>query len=95
MQNASARYDILSGWAKLALPVMKTFVSAMQDRDCEVIFFATPHRLSMYQAATFLERGIKVIDLSADFRLKNVDVYHKWYGIKHKSKNLISKSIYS
>jgi len=62
--------------------------------DCEVIFFATPHGLSMYQAATFLEKGIKVIDLSADFRIKDDQIWEDWYGTKHADLNNLEKSVY-
>ena len=51
--------------------------------QCDVVFFATPHGISMQKAKSFLERGIKVIDLSADFRLKNPEVWKKWYNSNH------------
>ena len=60
----------------------------------DLLFTALPNGEAQ-KIANNLPSNTKLIDLSADFRLKNVDVYHKWYGIKHKSKNLISKSIYS
>ena len=46
----------------------------------------------MYQAAPFLEKGIKVIDLSADFRIKDDQIWEEWYGTKHGDLNNLEKS---
>ena len=51
----------------------------------DVAFLALPHKVSMEFAPQLLERGVKVIDLSADYRLKDVETYEKWYGVKHLS----------
>ena len=60
----------------------------------DVIFTALPNG-EAHKIANFLPSKVKLIDLSADFRLKNPDVYKKWYGINHKSIKFIPKSIYS
>ena len=62
--------------------------------DCEVIFFATPHGISMKLADKFVKKNIKVIDLSADFRLKDVNTWEQWYNTPHTQKDLLSESIY-
>ena len=62
--------------------------------NCEVIFFATPHGISMDIVSSFIKKNIKVIDLSADFRLKNLDTWEKWYGSKHTQEELLSESVY-
>ena len=59
-----------------------------------VLFTALPNGEAQ-KIAKFLPENVKLIDLSADFRLDDVKNYKKWYGIKHKCKNLIKKSIYS
>jgi len=59
-----------------------------------LIFTALPNG-EAHRIAKILPTHTKLIDLSADFRLKNPNEYKKWYGINHKSKNLIQKSIYS
>lgn len=59
--------------------------------DIDAIFLATPHTVSMNIAHKFLERGITVIDLSGDFRLKDEKVFEKWYGKKHSSAELLNK----
>lgn len=54
-----------------------------EDIDADLVFTATPHGASMKIVPKILERGIRVIDLSGDYRFDNVEVYEKWYGIKH------------
>ena len=63
-------------------------------KNCDVIFLALPHRVSMEIAPNFLSRGKKVIDFSADYRLKDVNEYQKWYSVTHKSKDFIAESVY-
>ena len=60
----------------------------------DVIFLALPHKVSMKIVPDFLKKGKKVIDLSADFRLKDSKVYRKWYGIAHEQSHLLKESVY-
>ena len=62
--------------------------------DCEAIFLATPHGVSMDIVGSYIEKNIKIIDLSADFRLKDINVWEEWYGSKHKEEELLSESVY-
>ena len=73
-----------------------TFVEPNNDvfYECEAIFFATPHGVSMDIVGSYVERDIKIIDLSADFRLKDISVWEEWYGSKHREVELISESVY-
>jgi N-acetyl-gamma-glutamyl-phosphate reductase len=61
---------------------------------CDLVFLALPHTVSMEFAPKLLAAGKKVIDLSADYRLKDVSVYEKFYGVKHKDKARIKDAIY-
>ncbi len=61
---------------------------------CDVVFFATPNGTAMSMAKELLKSNIKVIDLSADFRLKNVSEWEKWYGMTHESSDLVAQAIY-
>ena len=63
-------------------------------QGCDVVFFATPNGVAMNMAKELLDKKIRIIDISADFRLKNVDIWEKWYGRKHASPSLLSDSIY-
>ena len=62
--------------------------------QCDVVFFATPNGTAMLMAEELLERGVKVIDLAADFRIKDADLWAKWYGQKHACPNLIAEAVY-
>ncbi len=61
---------------------------------CDLVFFATPNGIAMQQASELLNAGVKVIDLAADFRIKNVTEWEKWYGMPHASPELVAEAIY-
>jgi N-acetyl-gamma-glutamyl-phosphate reductase len=61
---------------------------------CDVVFLALPHTESMKVASKLLKAGLKVIDLSADYRLKNPQVYETWYGHKHVDAKNLGKAVY-
>ena len=63
-------------------------------QDCEVIFFATPNGTAMQHAPALLAAGVRVIDLAADFRLDDVDVWEHWYGMKHAAPELLADAVY-
>ena len=62
--------------------------------ECEVVFLAVPHTAAMAQAGALLKLGITVIDLSADFRLKDPAVYEQWYGVKHTEPALLAEAAF-
>lgn len=62
--------------------------------ECNVVFFATPHGVAMKQARELTEAGVKVIDLAADFRLKDTAQFEKWYGMPHACPDLLETSVY-
>ena len=62
--------------------------------QCDLVFFATPNGIAMKEAPALLERGVRVVDLSADFRLKDIAVWEKWYGMKHESPDWVSRAVY-
>ncbi|MEM3641684.1 MAG: N-acetyl-gamma-glutamyl-phosphate reductase [Candidatus Bathyarchaeia archaeon] len=64
------------------------------EKNCELVFTATPHGGSVNLVPKLLEMGLKVIDMSADFRLKNPDEYVKWYGWKHSNPELLKEAVY-
>ena len=61
---------------------------------CDVVFFATPHAVAMKSAARVLAGGARVIDLSADFRIRDVGCWEKWYGTAHECPELVSEAVY-
>ena len=60
----------------------------------QVVFLALPHRVSMNIAPEFLKLGKKVIDLSADYRLKDIALYEHWYKARHSSPSLVKNAVY-
>ncbi|MCK5727019.1 MAG: N-acetyl-gamma-glutamyl-phosphate reductase [Thiotrichaceae bacterium] len=61
---------------------------------CDLVFFATPNGIAMKYAPALLEQGVKVIDLAADYRIKDQAVWEQWYGMDHASPDLLSQAIY-
>jgi N-acetyl-gamma-glutamyl-phosphate reductase len=61
---------------------------------CDVVFFATPNGTAMLMAEQLLARGVKVIDLSADFRLQDAKEWSHWYGMEHACPDLIGEAVY-
>jgi len=62
--------------------------------ECDVVFFATPHGVAMEQARDLLAAGVKVIDLAADFRLKNTTEFEKWYAMPHSCPDILEEAVY-
>jgi N-acetyl-gamma-glutamyl-phosphate/LysW-gamma-L-alpha-aminoadipyl-6-phosphate reductase len=63
-------------------------------QTCEFVFLGLPHGSSAPVAKRLLEGGVRVIDLSADFRLKNKDDYPKWYGWEHPCPELLQVAVF-
>src|SRR5947209_5158299 len=63
-------------------------------RGCDVVFFATPTGVAMQEARAVLESGARIIDLSADFRLRDAAEWERWYGMKHAAPELLAQAVY-
>jgi len=61
---------------------------------CDVVFFATPHGVAMAQARELLAAGTRIIDLAADFRLKDTAVFERWYKMPHSCPDVLEESVY-
>ena len=61
---------------------------------CDVVFFATPNTVAMGQARALLDSGVRVVDLSADFRIRDVAEWEMWYKVKHASPELVVQAVY-
>ncbi len=62
--------------------------------SCDLVFFATPNAVAMHSVGGLLEQGVRVVDLSADFRLKDTAVWERWYGERHVAPQLVSEAVY-
>lgn len=62
--------------------------------ECDVVFVTKPHGYLHKYVQTLLDKGVKIIDLGADFRLKDPNLYKEWYGFEHKNKEFLKKAVY-
>ena len=77
--------------------VLNNILVSPEDADLknvDIVFFATPNGIAMNYAEGLIEAGKLVIDLAADFRIKDQGIWEKCYGLEHKSPNLINKAVY-
>ena len=61
---------------------------------CDIVFFATPNGVAMGEARTVLDSGARIVDLSADFRIKDVAEWERWYKTKHAAPELVREAVY-
>ncbi|WP_035383689.1 N-acetyl-gamma-glutamyl-phosphate reductase [Ferriphaselus sp. R-1] len=62
--------------------------------QCDAVFFATPNGIAMQQARALVDAGVRVIDLAADFRIKDIPTWEKWYGMTHACPELVAEAVY-
>jgi len=63
-------------------------------KTCDLVYFATPNGIAMQWTPELIEAGVRVIDLAADFRLKDIDSWQKWYGQTHTCPDLVETAVY-
>lgn len=63
-------------------------------RDCDLVFFATPHGVAMRQARELLDAGVRIVDLAADFRLRDTMLFERWYGMPHSCPDILAEAAY-
>jgi N-acetyl-gamma-glutamyl-phosphate reductase len=86
----SAMFPGLRGRVELAF----TEPSREALRGCDIVFFATPNTVAMGEARALLDAGARVVDLSADFRVKDVAEWERFYKAKHAAPELVSEAVY-
>lgn len=105
--HSDVRVVAITSRKEAGMPVAEMFPSLRGSYDlcfsdpasaglnqCDVVFFATPNGIAMEQAAALLDAGVRVIDLAADFRIKDVAEWEHWYGMKHAAPSLIAEAVY-
>ena len=86
----SAIFPSLRGRVDMAF----TEPSAARLRGCDVVFFATPNGVAMNEARAILDAGARLVDLSADFRLRDIAEWERWYKVKHAAPELAGEAVY-
>jgi len=69
-------------------------IKAELDSKIDIAFSAMPHKSSVDVVPSLLKQGVRVVDASADFRLKNAGEYPKWYGFTHPSPELLTEAVF-
>jgi len=62
--------------------------------SCDLVYFATPNGVAMGEARALVDAGVRVIDIAADFRIRDVAVWEQWYGVKHACPELVAEAVY-
>jgi len=97
-KDAGTKVDAM--FASLRGPATSMSTLAFSDpahtdlKSCDVVFFATPHGVAMSQARELVAAGVKIIDLAADFRIKDAAAFEKWYRIPHACPELLAEAAY-
>ena len=84
-------FPSLRGWVELAFE--EPDPEALAER-CDVVFCGVPHGVAMAQVPQLLEAGVRVVDLSADFRLQDPERFEHWYGTDHVARGWLSEAVY-
>jgi N-acetyl-gamma-glutamyl-phosphate reductase len=105
--HPKVRLQVITSRAEAGRAVSELFPSLRQHLDlsfvepdqaslqsCDVIFCAAPNGVAMGYAPTLLKAGVKLIDLAADFRLKDPALWQRWYGIPHECPELLAEAVY-
>jgi len=106
-QHPQVRLQAITSRSEAGMPVAQMFPSlrgqvslsftapadAALER-CDMVFFATPNGIAMREAPALLDTGVRVIDLAADFRITDIAVWEKWYGMAHASPQWVAKAVY-
>ena len=106
-QHPKVRIRAITSRKEAGLPVADLFPSLRGHVDlpfcdptqarldqCDLVFFATPNGIAMEQARGLVQAGVRIIDLAADFRIKDVALWEKWYGMTHACPELVAEAVY-
>ena len=106
-QRDDVQLEVITSRKEAGMPVAEMFPSlrgrvslAFSAPDfavlskCDVVFFATPHGVAMEQGPALIEAGVRIIDLAADFRLRDAAVFERWYGMPHTAPALLAEAVY-
>jgi N-acetyl-gamma-glutamyl-phosphate reductase len=92
--HAGTRVDVMFSNLRGYYDIEFSDPNASGLAECDLVFFATPNGIAMKHAPKLLAQGVKVIDLSADYRINDVGVWGQWYGMEHASPDLIKDAVY-
>ena len=76
-----------------AMPTAKSYHCSIQINDCEILFFCTPEGYCLKNVNKYLDQKKLIIDLSPDFRIKDVNLWKKWYKVDHTEPLILKNSV--
>lgn len=107
VQHPNAEIAAVTSRQEVGRPVAETFPNLRGFLDlnfvdpadsvlqqCDLVFFATPNGIAMRDAPALLQAGVRVIDLAADFRLKDIPEWERWYGMTHQHPDWVAQAVY-
>lgn len=71
-----------------------TAPAAKSLADCDLVFFATPHGVAQATVPGLLDQGVRVVDLSADFRIRDIALWERWYNQPHSCPDRVAEAVY-
>lgn len=86
--------DVYSSFSPAADTVLEDLDVEKVAGKCDTAFLCLPHTQSFQVAPALLEKGVKVVDLSADFRYDDAATYEEWYGVEHSAPELLEAAVY-
>ncbi|EMG36375.1 N-acetyl-gamma-glutamyl-phosphate reductase [Desulfocurvibacter africanus PCS] len=89
----SAIYPFLQGTKLAGLTITQPDIADLRE-NCDIVFLAVPHATAMDMAGQLLDAGARVVDLSADFRLRDPAVYQTWYKHEHSRTDILPQAVY-
>jgi N-acetyl-gamma-glutamyl-phosphate reductase len=106
-QHPNARLTAITSRSEAGMPVADMFpnlrgwidlkfvepAAAALDR-CDLVFFATPNGIAMKDTPALVKAGVRVIDVAADFRIKDIALWEHWYKMKHACPELVAEAVY-
>ncbi len=106
-QHPAAELKVITSRKEAGMPVAEMFPNlrgrvalkftepSMQALSaCDLVFFATPNGVAMNEARALYDAGVRIIDIAADFRIKDVALWEQWYGVKHACPELVAEAVY-
>ncbi len=107
VQHPSCELAVITSRKEAGMPVADMFPNLRgrvtlkftePSRDalsaCELVFFATPNGVAMNEARVLHDAGVRLIDIAADFRIKDVALWEQWYRMKHACPELVAQAVY-
>jgi len=106
-QHPNVRLHAITSRSEDGMPVAQMFPNLRGHVDlrfqtpeaadlahCDVVFFATPHGVAMREARSLLDKGVRIIDLAADFRLQDTAQFERWYNMPHSCPDILAQAAY-